>query len=169
MSLWTKFRDTAVRSVAAYYTGGASEAYFQAKDARRDAAGINPTPQATYTPSTDFQTVKAGTVMRIAPGGAAVAGRVAGRLGGALSARGLYASAMSYCRRHPAWCSTIGIAGVVELIQSGSLPPIKRRRRRGISASDLSKFRRVAGFLYKWGPMCATGAKPRARTTRARC
>jgi hypothetical protein len=168
MSLWTKFRDTAVRSVAAYYTGGASEAYFQAKDARRDAAGINPTPQVTYTPSapsTAMTTVKyepGGFNPPVTPGVA----RRAGPLGGQMGARSIYNSAMSYCRRHPQWCASIGIGGVVQLITAGSLPPIKRRRRRGISAGDLSKFRRVASVLHRWAPL-VTGAKPRARRARA--
>lgn len=71
-------------------------------------------------------------------------------------------SAMTYCRRHPAWCASIGgLAAVESMIGSGQLPPIKRRRRKGISASDLSKFRRVASFLYKWGPMCQGARKPR--------
>ena len=165
MSLWTKFRDTAVRSVAAYYTAGASEAYFQAKDARRDAASINPTPQATYTPSV--------ATVKYEPGGfnpgansPLLQSRRAGPLGGAMGARSIYNSAMSYCRRHPAWCASIGIGGVVQLITAGSLPPIKRRRRRGISAGDLSKFRRVASVLHRWAPL-VTGARPRARRARA--
>ncbi len=96
-------------------------------------------------------------------------GRGAGMVVGAglRGARAIYNSAATYCRRHPQWClASGGIGAVAGMIQSGQLPPVKRRRRRGISASDLSKFRRVASFLYRWGPMCAGGArKPR----RAKC
>lgn len=82
---------------------------------------------------------------------------------GLAGARNVARSAMAYCRRHPQWCSTIGgLAAVEALVSSGQLPAIKRRRRKGISASDLSKFRRVASILHKWSPM-VTGKKPRCR------
>jgi len=69
----------------------------------------------------------------------------AGRAVGA-SAR----SAMTYCRRHPVWCSTLGLAGVQALVDSGQLPPVKRRRSRGITGRELNNFRRVSGILNKW-------------------
>lgn len=80
-------------------------------------------------------------------------GRAAGVAVGAglAGARAIARSAMTYCRRHPQWCSTIGgIAAVEGLIRSGQLPPIKRRRARGITATELRNFKRVTKTLNKW-------------------
>lgn len=170
MSAWTKFRNTAAVAVGTYFGGAAGGAvvskYQEARAAQGRAKNMmamgNTYGTHEYIDPNAQPGVKAGTITQILPG----VGRVAGKLGGSISLRAIYASAMSYCRRHPAWCSAIGITGVVELITSGSLPPMKRRRRKGISASDLSKFRRVAGFLYKWGPMCQSTPKPRRAPAR---
>lgn len=77
-------------------------------------------------------------------GGAAVRYGVAG-------AKRVYQSAASYCRKHPGWCQTIGgIAAVEAMIQGGQLPAIKARRGRGITATELKNFRRVARFTSKY-------------------
>jgi len=75
--------------------------------------------------------------------------------------RNVAASAMTYCRRHPGWCAAAGGLGAVEgMISSGQLPPIKRRRARGITGVELKNFRRVSRVLDRW---CKTPAprKPR--------
>lgn len=75
------------------------------------------------------------------------------KLGGAVvtGAKRVYSAASGYCRRHPQWCSTIGgIAAVEALINSGQLPIPKRRRGKGISATELKNFRRVARFTSQY-------------------
>lgn len=68
-------------------------------------------------------------------------------------ARAIAASASYYCRKYPAWCSTIGgLAAVEAMVGNGQLPPIKRRRRKGITPRDLSSFRRVASLIKSYGP-----------------
>ena len=72
-------------------------------------------------------------------GGAAVAGRVV-----MVGARAIARSAITYCRRNPAWCAQIGgTAAIAAMIQDGRLPTVKRRRARGISASEFRGFRKV--------------------------
>jgi len=72
-----------------------------------------------------------------------------GRL--ALSARRIAASAAALCRRNPQWCATIGgLAAVEAMVRSGQLPPVKRRRQRGITATELRNFKRVAKFTSKY-------------------
>ncbi len=68
-------------------------------------------------------------------------------------ARAIGYSAISYCRKYPGWCSSIGGTVAVEaLLRNGSLPPVKRRRRRGITPRDLASFRRVATLIKSYGP-----------------
>lgn len=78
----------------------------------------------------------------------------AARAGGAMVVRGAkaaYRSAASYCRKHPGWCQTIGgIAAVEAMVSSGQLPVIKSRRGRGITATELKNFKRVARFTSKY-------------------
>lgn len=77
-------------------------------------------------------------------GGAAVRVGVAG-------AKRVYQSAAAYCRKHPGWCQTIGgIAAVEAMIQNGQLPAMKSRRGRGITATELKNFKRVARFTSKY-------------------
>lgn len=66
--------------------------------------------------------------------------------------RGAMASANAYCRRHPVWCSTLpgGLAAVADMVSGGQLPPIKRRRAKGISGTELKNFRRVSMLMNKW-------------------
>lgn len=93
----------------------------------------------------------AGTALRVG-GGMVVAG-----------AKRVYSAAAGYCRRHPQWCSTIGgIAAVEAMIGRGELPVPKRRRGKGISATELKNFRRVAKFTSQY---CAPVR--RAMTTKA--
>jgi hypothetical protein len=97
--------------------------------------------------------------------------RIAGALGGiagtavgavTLGARTIYRSASIYCRRHPAWCAQIGgTAAIASMIQGGTLPPIRRRRARGISSSEFKGFRKVHKVLSGF---CA----PRMRVRKAR-
>lgn len=77
-----------------------------------------------------------------------------GRAAGGMAVRGaksVYNAAASYCRKHPAWCQTIGgIAAVEAMIGRGELPLPKRRRGRGITATELKHFKRVARFTSKY-------------------
>jgi hypothetical protein len=78
-----------------------------------------------------------------------------GAAGGAIvaGARTVARSANVYCRRHPAWCASIGgLPGVVGLLESGQLPPIRRRRGRGLTPKDLRSFRRVANTIKVFCP-----------------
>jgi len=85
----------------------------------------------------------------ILPGAGALVGGIAGA--GVRSARAITNSAVTYCKRHPQWCSTIGgIAAIEAMIGQGQLPVIKRGRGRGISASDLRKFKRVSRVLSRY-------------------
>jgi len=80
-------------------------------------------------------------------------GRVGGAVvrAGAAGAKRIYQSAASYCRKHPGWCQTIGgIAAVEALVQNGQLPVMKSRRGRGITATELKHFKRVARFTSKY-------------------
>lgn len=84
-----------------------------------------------------------GRTMPALAGGAVRAG-VAG-------AKRVYSAAAGYCRKHPQWCSTIGgIAAVEAMIGRGELPIPKRRRGKGISATELKNFRRVARFTSQY-------------------
>lgn len=93
-----------------------------------------------------------------------IVGGAAGMVAGAavLGARTVARSAITYCRRHPAWCAQIGgTAAIAAMISDGTLPPIKRRRARGITASQFRGFRRVHSVLSGF---CA----PRMRIRRGR-
>jgi len=82
-------------------------------------------------------------------GGGSFGGGLGGVIGGA--ARGIGGAArgaVSLCQKYPQWCAGIGgVAVVSQMIQSGQLPAPRRRRRRGITASDLQSFRRVANLV----------------------
>lgn len=91
--------------------------------------------------------------------GVGMAGSRAGAIAGAAAgyavrgARAAAASASYYCRKYPTWCSTIGgLAAVEALVGNGQLPPIKRRRRKGLTPRDLASFRRVASLIKTYGP-----------------
>lgn len=82
-------------------------------------------------------------------GGAVVAG---GRVA-LMSARTIARSAVTYCRRHPAWCASIGgTAAIGAMIEAGQLPTIRRRRGRGITPRDLRSFRRVGSLIRGFCP-----------------
>lgn len=154
MSLWTKLRDKVVRPVL----GAVANAYIPGSGALITTRKDNWTP-ATLPPSVrvrpgvgavgqnnNFLPGLAG-VAPVLIGGAAVVGR---------GAAALFRSANVYCRRHPAWCAAAGgLPAIAQMVGNGQLPPIKRARRKGISAGDLRQFRRVAGFLSKWGPVAS--------------
>jgi hypothetical protein len=111
-----------------------------------------------------------GMVSNILPALPAAAGVIGGAVvtGGRVlmaGARSVASSAVTYCRRHPQWCASIGgTAAIGALIQGGQLPPIKRRRARGISPSEFRGFRKVHKVLSGF---CA----PRMRVKRgaAKC
>lgn len=87
------------------------------------------------------------------------AGMVVGAVG--LGARTVMRSATTYCRRHPAWCAQIGgTAAIAAMIQGGQLPTIKRRRARGISATEFRGFRRVHNVLKDF---CAPRMRVRSK------
>lgn len=134
--------------------GTAATAYYAAKSAVPAAPAPTFTPQIVPMPGVG--SMQAGmfpsfptSLTRALPalagvGGAAVRVGVAG-------AKRVYQSAASYCRKHPGWCQTIGgIAAVESMIQSGQLPAMKSRRGRGITATELKNFKRVARFTSKY-------------------
>ncbi len=80
-------------------------------------------------------------------------GRIAGGAVGvaAAGARAITRSAMSYCRKHPQWCATVGgVAAVEAMISRGELPPVKRSRGRGITPRELRSFKRVSRVLSRY-------------------
>ncbi len=156
MSAWSQLRNKVAVGVATYYGGPAGGAAVQRYQDARAMKASNTFQSASFTPKQDV--LRLDNVPLIA--------RQAGPLGMAMSAATIARIAMSYANKFPGWASAIGLTGIMELVRAGTLPAPKRRRRKGISASDLSKFKRVAGFLYKWGPMCQTKPAPRRR---ARC
>jgi len=97
----------------------------------------------------------AGPMMLPALGRGAMAlapmlGLGAGRAVGFAAGRAVR-SAMTYCRRNPGWCASIGgMAAVEGLIANGQLPIIKRRRARGITGRELNNFKRVSRVLNTW-------------------
>lgn len=87
-----------------------------------------------------------GTLPRL--GGAVVGAGVAGVRLGIAGARVAISSAKYYCSRYPGWCIAAGGLGAVQsMVESGQLPPHRRRRRRGISAREFGAFRRVHNVL----------------------
>lgn len=105
---------------------------------------------------------------RVLPGvgsltGPAAAGFALGRA--VAGARSVARAAASYCRKHPAWCASIGgLAAVEGLVRSGQLPIPKRRRARGITGRELQSFKRVSRVLNQW---CKT--PPPMRRRRGKC
>lgn len=80
-------------------------------------------------------------------------GAAAGGLGRAVgyAAGRATRAAMNYCKRNPQWCASIGgMAAVEAMVRSGQLPAPKRRRGRGITATELRAFKRVAKFTSKY-------------------
>jgi len=167
MSSWTKFRNTAIKAVATYYGGAAGAKLVQNYQDNRNAQG-----QARDAER--FQQAAmpgVGSQLAQIKGGADVL-RLGGNVAvmGSMGLRTAMRAAATYCKRQPMWCSSLpgGLGSVAQMVMNGQLPAIKRRRRRGISATDLAKFRRVATFLHKWGGMVG-GAARAPRRTRAKC
>jgi len=166
MSLWTTIRDKVIRpaigAVANTYMPG-SGAVFTPK-----ASSPGPTSLSFQFPATSgtqlasLPRITSG-VRSLAPVGA---GAVAVARGGMVLARTAARSASVYCRRHPAWCATLGIGGVAALVEQGQLPPIKRRRARGITGTELKNFRRVSQVLNKW---CKTPPPTKPRRSARSC
>lgn len=115
--------------------------------------------QALKSPSVGSVSPGAGSVMTLPSmgmqtnfSGMGMGASLAG-LGGAVVRGGRAAgkAAVSLCRKYPQWCSTIGGTVAVEaLLHSGQLPMPKRRRGKGISATELKNFRRVVKFTSKY-------------------
>ena len=105
-----------------------------------------------------------GAAARLAPAVIGGAVRVAS------SARRIAAGAASICRRNPQWCATIGgLAAVEALMRSGQLPVPKRRRGRGITATELRAFKRVAKFTSKYcAPVRRAMSAPAVRGSKCR-
>lgn len=62
--------------------------------------------------------------------------------------RSLARSAASYARRYPQWAMQVGgTAAIAQMIASGALPPMRRRRGHGITPRDLRSFKRVARLV----------------------
>lgn len=166
MSLWTKVLRPAFRGALGLATGGASEQLY--RTIRPQPRASVATPAMSPVASSGWEGAQQGGVMpggsamarllpalpraagavdRLAPlagpgvGGARAAGYAAGRVAGAAAA---------WCRRNPAWCSTVGIAGIEAMLRSGQLPMTKRRRARGITGVELRAFRRVVRFTSKY-------------------
>lgn len=137
------------------------------------AGGVIPPLASSFLPTAGMAGLPAilgrtlPTVGRALPGVGAVAGgaRLAGVARGATAlARG----AATWCRKNPAWCASIGGTAAVEaLIRNGQLPMPKRRRAKGISASELKAFRRVASVIRRHAPTARkVPCKPRGKTCR---
>lgn len=78
-------------------------------------------------------------------GGAVVRTTAAAGIAGA---RAVISSARYYCAKYPGWCISIGGLGAVQgMVQNGQLPMHRRRRARGISASEFRGFRKVHKVL----------------------
>lgn len=87
---------------------------------------------------------------RVIPGVGSLAGGAV--VGTAIrGARTVARAASNYCRKHPQWCATIGGTAAIEaMINRGELPVPKRRRGRGITATELRNFKRVVKFTSKY-------------------
>lgn len=130
--------------------GTAATAYYAAKSVPA-APAPNFTPQIVPMPGigTSMQAGMFPGLSSLAP----AAGRLAVTAGRGVvaGAKKIYSSAANYCKKHPGWCQTIGgIAAVEALVSSGQLPVMKSRRGRGITATELKNFKRVARFTSKY-------------------
>jgi hypothetical protein len=188
MSIWTKLRDKFVRPVlglaADRIVPGLGSVITTKRSGRKLAPYLPSAPMTRPVTLPAGRATGARGMVRTSTGGWSDIGgewrpdsqvptlpTAGGRLilggssvvGGAAAA--LMRQAQVYCRRYPLWCAQIsgGVTGVAAMIGMGQLPRIKTsRRRRGISATDLKHFRRVAGFLSKWGPVASKlPCKPR--------
>lgn len=127
--------------------GTAATAYYAAKAGSAVPAAPAPMALPAFPGVGGFSTAGLGSSFLPA------VGRVAGTAirVGAAGARRVASSAAAYCRKHPGWCQTIGgIAAVEAMIQNGQLPAMKSRRGRGITATELKNFKRVARFTSKY-------------------
>lgn len=79
------------------------------------------------------------------PGGALAGGAM---IPGGHGMRTIISSANSYARKYPQWAMSVGgTAGIAQMIASGQLPAMRRRRGKGITARDLRSFKRVARLV----------------------
>lgn len=109
-------------------------------------ASLGPLPSSGGGPA-----MAGGMIMKALPGvGAVMGGATLARSAGYAAGR-IWSAASSYCRRNPQWCATVGgMAAVEAMVRSGQLPAPKRRRGRGITATELRNFKRVAKFTSKY-------------------
>jgi hypothetical protein len=152
MSLKSIIRG-AGRAVAAYYTGGASEAMLAA---RKKASAVSPVMGMQPMIYDQPQVMPAmGSIPGVGARALPQIGRAIGfGAGVAVAKAGAIArGAAALCSKHPQWCSTIGgVAAVAALMESGQLPVPKRRRGRGLTPRDLRSFRRVARLIRVFAP-----------------
>jgi len=162
--LWKSVRSVAAPAIGGLLGGPAGMMVGNMLGGSTKAVGqlpASPMPMSGFTgsmPGAGFGgtlTRTAGPMMLPALGRGAMAlapmlGLGAGRAVGFAAGRAVR-SAMTYCRRSPAWCASIGgMAAVEGLISSGQLPIIKRRRARGITGRELNNFKRVSRVLNTW-------------------
>lgn len=153
---------------AAAAVGTVASAYYGAK-----AVG-NVGSAAPVIPGAGQQLTTAGMFPSLGGVGTALGRSLPALAGGAVrvgvaGARRVYSAAAGYCRKHPQWCQTIGgIAAVEAMIGRGELPIPKRRRGKGITATELKNFKRVAKFTSKYcAPVRRAMSAPAVR--RASC
>lgn len=122
---------------------------------------LSPVPSAAPAASPNWGAFNGGSTlqpaMAVLPGAGRalmpLTGAAAGSLGRAVgfAAGRATRAAMNYCKRNPQWCASIGgMAAVEAMVRSGQLPAPKRRRGRGITATELRAFKRVAKFTSKY-------------------
>lgn len=74
--------------------------------------------------------------------------------------------AIAWCRRNPAWCSTVGgTAAVASMIENGQLPMPRRRRGRGLSGRDLRGFRRTVRLIRATAGSVGLRGRTRGRSS----
>lgn len=129
----------------------ASTAYGAYQALKTPAAGAVLPGAGSVTAFPSMPSLSAGMMSSLSLGGLG-AGAVMGA-GRAVIAggRSVARSAANLCRKYPQWCTTIGGTAAIEaLMHSGQLPVQKRRRGRGITATELRNFKRVARFTSKY-------------------
>lgn len=128
--------------ISALGTARAAYESMKAPPAFPGVGGMNGISSASMFPALPGVGSLLPAVGRVAAGAARI---------GVVGAKRIYSSAASYCRKHPGWCQTIGgVAAVEAMIQRGELPAMKSRRGRGITATELKHFKRVARFTSKY-------------------
>lgn len=147
-------KSPAVRAVAPVLGGpvgialaGASTAYGAYQALKTPAAGAVMPGAGSVTAFPSMPSLAMG----MSAGGPAFS--ALGQIGGTIvRGAGAFAKkAVDLCKKYPQWCSTIGGTIAIEaMLRSGQIPMPKRRRGRGITATELKNFKRVARFTSKY-------------------